>query len=71
MTTSAMAHRPGEHARVAPSIQRVEARGATVRRLPPPRVFRDANSRALIIGVSVNDTSRLTITATAAVMPNW
>ena len=28
------------------------------------------SSRALIIGVSVNDTSRLTITATAAVMPN-
>ena len=29
------------------------------------------SSRALIIGVSVNETSRLTITATAAVMPNW
>jgi len=29
------------------------------------------NSRALIIGVSVNETSKLTNTATAAVIPNW
>ena len=39
------------------------------------RVVRSSSSgrrrRALIIGVKVKETSRLTMTATAAVMPNW
>ena len=61
--------------RVAAVEPRVEAAAASaavrvaVRRRG--RWSRTRIMRALIIGVSVNETSRLTITDTAAVTPNW
>ena len=63
-----VAERPAERARIAGVETAVEA-GARIRVSPVDCSRR--NRRALIIGVSVNDTSSETRMATAAVKPNW
>ena len=71
----AMAHGPAQNAGVGAVNARVETGSGILARGPPscssPRPLRARSNRALIIGVSVNDTSRLTSTATADVRPNW